>query len=99
MAKKSAKRKYRISVCAGSSCSDKGSKKVRAKLKKLVKKRELDDRVKVKKCSCLGDCGEGPVVTIEPGGNRVKRVTPKRAKKLLEKVASGKLGGEKSEEE
>lgn len=98
MAKKSAKIKRRISVCAGSSCSEKGSKKVRAKLKRMVKKRELGARVKVKKCSCLGDCGKGPVVTIEPGGNRVKRVTPKRAKKLLARVASGKLDGKKSEE-
>ena len=98
MAKKSAKIKRRISVCAGSSCSGKGSKKVRAKLKKLVKKRDLEDRVKVKKCSCLKDCGKGPVVTIEPGGNRVRQVTPKRAKKLLAKVASGKLDGKKPEE-
>ncbi len=98
MAKKSAKIKRQISVCAGSSCSGKGSKKVRAKLKKLVKKRELDNRVKVKKCSCLGDCGKGPVVRIDPGGKLVRRVTPKRAKKLLARVASGKLDGKKSEE-
>lgn len=78
--------KRRILVCAGKACAENDSKEIRKKLKKLVKKRELEDAVKIKRCSCLGDCGKGPVLAIEPGGKRVKNVTPKRAKKLLNKL-------------
>ena len=89
MPEQSADTKRRISVCAGKACAGDDSKKVRKKLKKLVKKRGLKDRIQIKKCSCLGDCGKGPVLAIEPGGERVNRVTPKRAKKLLAKLTAG----------
>jgi NADH:ubiquinone oxidoreductase subunit E len=98
MADKPAKTRLTIAVCVGSSCTGKKSRKVRSRLKKLVKKQNLQDKVKIKKSACMGECAKGPIIEIKPTGKRIKRVTPKRAEKLLTKIVARKLAGKKQSE-
>ena len=73
-------------VCTGGGCKDKNAKKLRAKLKELIKERGLDDRIKVKKSECMGDCGKGPIVKLKPGKRTFMNVKPKKAAALLDEV-------------
>jgi len=98
MADKPAKTRLTIAVCVGSSCTGKKSRKVRSRLKKLVKKQNLQDKVKIKKSACMGDCDVGPVIEIKPSGKRIEKVTPKRAKKLLTKILARKSKAKKKPE-
>jgi NADH:ubiquinone oxidoreductase subunit E len=52
-----------------------------------VRKRGLEDAVKVKKCSCLGACRKAPVVQVELNGEDSERMKPKRAKKIIKGLA------------
>lgn len=94
MPEQSTETRCRILVCDGKACAENDSKEIRKKLKKLIEEQGLEDRFEVKKCSCLGDCGKGPILAIEPGGKRLKGATPKRAKKLLAKLAAGEEASE-----
>ena len=78
--------KFVITVCVGDACADRKSKKVRARLKALVKKRGLEGKVKIKKSGCQGACKKGPIVEVKPGGQRSENVKPKKAKKILKRV-------------
>ena len=75
-----------ISVCVGDACADRKSKKVRARLKALVKKCDLEGKVKIKKSGCRGACSKGPIVEAKPGRHRFEHVKPKKAKKILKRV-------------
>ncbi|HEO71887.1 MAG TPA: (2Fe-2S) ferredoxin domain-containing protein [Candidatus Hydrogenedentes bacterium] len=75
-----------ITVCTGKSCTDKKARKTSKRLKKLVERRGLDALVQVRKSRCLKACGKGPVVLVEPGGHRFKKVKPTRAPQVLDEV-------------
>ena len=79
-----------LSVCAGDSCAGEKSKKLRSQLKKLVAEQGLEETVRVKKCSCLGECSDALVVEVKPGGKCVTNVKAKAAARLLEDVLAGK---------
>ncbi len=90
MGEKPSKTECTIAVCAGRACAEAKSKKLRSRLKELVAEQGLEESVKVKKTSCQGDCGHGPIVCIEPKGKRLERVKPKGAEKVLAKAVKRK---------
>ena len=75
-----------IAVCAGDSCADEGSKKLRKRLEELIEERELNDLVRVSKCSCRDLCGKGPVIEVQPHDVIIKKAKPKRAGDVLDEV-------------
>ncbi|MFZ7103477.1 MAG: NADH-ubiquinone oxidoreductase-F iron-sulfur binding region domain-containing protein [Peptococcaceae bacterium] len=58
--------KYHILVCAGTGCTSTESSEVRCKLAKELKKRGLEERVKVFKTGCFGFCKLGPIIAVHP---------------------------------
>lgn len=56
-------------------------------LKRLRGKPDLP--FEVKSCGCLGKCKKGPNGVIEPGGDRLFRLTMKEVKRLACEVESG----------
>lgn len=54
-----------ICVCVGSSCHMKGSYQVIQTFEKLIKKFELEDKIKLKASFCMGRCTEGIAVTVD----------------------------------
>lgn len=91
MARESEADVHSIAVCVGSACVARKSKRLRSRLKKLVRKRGVEKAIKVKKCGCLGRCGDGPTVELRPGRKRISRVKPRKARKLLKKVLAGRI--------
>ncbi|WHH61746.1 NADH-quinone oxidoreductase subunit NuoF [Petroclostridium sp. X23] len=58
--------KYHILVCSGTGCTATKSQIIREKLEKEIKKRNLEDKVKVFKTGCFGFCKLGPILAIYP---------------------------------
>jgi NADH:ubiquinone oxidoreductase subunit E len=54
-----------ITVCAGSSCSHRGSQKVVEYLVNFISTNSLQDRWKLKASFCMKDCGEHFCVQID----------------------------------
>ncbi len=55
----------KITVCIGSSCHLKGSRKVVEQLQELVAKHELGDKVELGATFCLGKCQQGVCVMVD----------------------------------
>ena len=55
----------KITVCIGSSCHLKGSRRIVEALQDLVFEHKLDDRVELGGTFCLGKCQQGVCVTID----------------------------------
>ena len=55
----------KVTVCIGSSCHIKGSRKVVESLQELIAKENLGDRVELGGTFCMGRCQEGVCVTVD----------------------------------
>lgn len=87
MGKKRLKDGACIEVCMGEGCRERHAAKIRAKLKELAAERGLDDRIRIEKVPCVGRCGKGPHLTLEPGGKTYSGVKKGKLKKILKKAA------------
>lgn len=54
-----------VEVCVGSACHLKGAYNVINGLIKIIKDRELEDKVTIKAAFCLGNCTQGVSVKID----------------------------------
>ena len=63
----------KITVCIGSSCHIKGSRKVVEQLQSLIAENNLGDKVDLGGTFCMGKCQQGVCVTI---GEEFFSVTP-----------------------
>ncbi len=58
-------KKLKLLVCTKSHCKKRGSKKMMRSLEEQVQDLNLEDVVCIKKSSCLGKCGRGPVAKVK----------------------------------
>lgn len=56
-----------ICVCIGSACHVKGSYQVIQKLKHLIEKEKMQDKIEIKAAFCLGQCGSAVSIKIDNG--------------------------------
>ena len=54
----------KVTVCIGSSCHLKGSRKIVEVLQDLIRANNLDDKVELGGTFCIGQCQKGVCVTI-----------------------------------
>jgi NADH:ubiquinone oxidoreductase subunit E len=57
-------RETEINICLGSSCFSRGNKDVVMFIKEYLRKHHLDDKVIFKGARCMGNCSNGPNLTI-----------------------------------
>ena len=55
----------KVTVCIGSSCHVKGSRRVVDELQYLVKENNLGEKVELAGTFCLGKCEQGVCVTVD----------------------------------
>lgn len=55
----------KITVCIGSSCHIKGSRKVVEQLQYLIAKHNVSDKVELGGTFCMGKCQQGVCVTVD----------------------------------
>ena len=64
-----------ILVCAGAGCISSGGNALRDVLAAELKKRGLDEEIKIVETGCMGPCDLGPVMLVHPEGTFYQRVT------------------------
>ena len=69
-----------LTVCIGSSCHLKGSKKVAQTFEKLIAENNLRDKVNFHAAFCMGNCQNGISVSLD---DKVYSVTPETAEEFF----------------
>lgn len=71
----------KVTVCIGSSCHLKGSRKIVEVLQDLIRENDLDNKVELGGTFCIGQCQKGVCVTIN---EEVFSVSPENVKEFFE---------------
>ncbi len=58
--------KYIISICSGTGCQASDSEEIYQEFKRIIKERELENKVECMISGCFGFCEKGPIVKISP---------------------------------
>ena len=72
----------KVTVCIGSSCHIKGSRKIVEYLKKSISENGFDDKIELGGTFCMGKCQQGVCVTID---DEIYSVTPDTVEEFFEK--------------
>ncbi len=73
-----------LMLCAGTGCVASGTMKVKAALLEELKKRGLEEEIKIVLTGCNGYCAEGPVMVVYPDEVFYQKVTVDDVPKLVE---------------
>ncbi len=73
-----------LMLCAGTGCVASGTMKVKAALDKELKKRGLEEEIKVVLTGCNGYCAQGPVMSVYPDEIFYQALTVEEIPKLVE---------------
>jgi len=76
-------RETEMHICLGSSCFSRGNKDVVMFIKEYLRKHHLEDKVIFKGARCMGNCSNGPNLTIN--GKIIEGVTLAGAEGILDR--------------
>ena len=76
-----------VRCCMSAGCMSSRSAEVKTALEKTVTERQLADRVEVRRVGCMGLCGPGPLVSVEPDNLLYEHVTPENAGSIIDALA------------
>jgi len=88
---KAAGKPIRLRCCMSAGCMSSQSGEIKKALEKAVTDKGLGDRVEVRRVGCMGLCGQGPLVGVEPEGKIYEQVTPENAASVVEALAGGNV--------
>ena len=71
----------KVTVCIGSSCHVKGSRRVVEQLQYLIAQNDLSDKVELGGTFCMGQCQKGVCVTVD---DNFHSVTPENVSEFFE---------------
>jgi bidirectional [NiFe] hydrogenase diaphorase subunit len=82
---------HRILYCSSAGCVSSGSDTVKETLKKSLDEKGLTKTCEVLGTGCLGLCGEGPLIFVQPDNTLYQHVDADAAKRIVdEHIAQGK---------
>ena len=73
-----------VMLCAGTGCVASGTMKVGNALKEELKKRGLEEEIRVILTGCIGYCAQGPVMSVHPDEIFYQALTVEEIPKLVE---------------
>jgi NADH:ubiquinone oxidoreductase subunit F (NADH-binding)/(2Fe-2S) ferredoxin len=73
-----------LMLCAGTGCVASGTMKVKEALQRELKKKGLDEEIKIVLTGCNGYCAEGPVLSVYPEEIFYQKLTVEEIPKLVE---------------
>lgn len=82
--------KIRVHCCTSTGCQASNSLLVKRNLEQTVEKTGCGDRVEVVGVGCMGFCGRGPLVQIDPEDHIYEEVTPEEAPSIIEAINGGR---------
>ncbi len=78
-----AKWKREVLICGGSTCADCDCGMIEKAIEAALKENHLEDEVRVLKTGCMGLCGKGPLLLVEPDGILYTSMTPTKAEDMV----------------
>ena len=78
-----------LTICIGSSCHLKGSKKVDLLFEQLIDEKKLRDKINFYATFCMGNCQNGISTSLD---GTVYSVTPETAEAFFEKEVLSRIG-------
>lgn len=90
-AKEKARQKsIRVHCCTSTGCQAANSLQIEKNLATAVKEAHLEDTVEVVGVGCMGFCGRGPLVEVDPQDLLYEEVTPESAASIIAALNGGK---------
>jgi bidirectional [NiFe] hydrogenase diaphorase subunit len=89
-----ARKPHCIRCCIAAGCLSSRSAEIKGALEAAVIAQGLTDHVEVRGVGCMGLCGEGPLVRVEPGDLLYQHVTPENASSIFEALSGGVARGD-----
>jgi len=86
---RAARKEICVRCCMAAGCMSSQAAEVKNALEGAVTGRKLMDRVEVRRVGCMGSCGLGPMVSVEPGNLLYQHVTPENAASIVDALAGG----------
>lgn len=71
-----------VTICIGSSCHVRGSSYIVSELQKIIKERNLEDKILLKASFCMGECKNGVCITVDD--EKITGVSPANIKDIFE---------------
>ena len=87
--KRAARKQICIRCCMSAGCMSARSNEIKIALEKSVADKQLSDRVEIRRVGCMGLCGQGPLVGVEPDRVMYERVTPESASTIVDALVGG----------
>jgi bidirectional [NiFe] hydrogenase diaphorase subunit len=84
-----------VRCCMSAGCLSSQSAEIKAALDKAVEEKGLADRVEVRRVGCMGLCGPGPLVSVEPDNLLYEHVTPESAQSIIDALVGGTAQAER----
>jgi bidirectional [NiFe] hydrogenase diaphorase subunit len=78
-----------INCCTAAGCQAANSQQIKKKLDHAVKAKGLENTIEVHSVGCLGLCGKGPLLHVEPNNTLYQQVTPQQAESIIDAVMGG----------
>src|ERR1700757_2965374 len=91
---KTARKEICIRCCMAAGCMSSRAAEIKKSMEQAVSERGLQNRVEVRRVGCMGSCGQGPMVGVEPAGLLYQHVTPENAASILEVLSGGSAEAE-----
>jgi bidirectional [NiFe] hydrogenase diaphorase subunit len=81
----------RVHCCTSTGCQAANSLAVKKEMEQAVKTAGLQDKIEVVGVGCMGFCGKGPIVEIEPQGLQYEVVKPEVAASIIDGLNGGEV--------
>jgi len=78
-----------VRCCMASGCMSSRSAEIKDAMQHAVTSKNLGDRVEVRRVGCMGFCGQGPMVSVEPDGLLYEHVTVENAPSIIDALDGG----------
>lgn len=88
-AERTRQKPIRVHCCTSTGCRAAQSTEVLTNMQTAVKEAEMGDRVEVIGVGCMGFCGRGPLVQIDPSDDLYEEVVPENAASIIESLNGG----------
>jgi bidirectional [NiFe] hydrogenase diaphorase subunit len=86
---KAARKEIRLRCCMAAGCLSSRSADIKTALEKAVKNDGMSERVEICRVGCMGLCGRGPLVGVDPEGLLYEHVTPENASSIVTALTGG----------
>jgi bidirectional [NiFe] hydrogenase diaphorase subunit len=91
---RAARKEICIRCCMAAGCMSSGATEIKEAIEKAAATKGWADRIEVRRVGCMSACGQGPMVSVEPGGLLYQHITPANAPSIVEALTGASVEAE-----